>query len=98
MRSLHTAMSPDSSKPATQAPKLDETIIAALDHYFVLLGDQKPHALHDMVMAAVEKPLLKYVMQRYQGNVSHASLALGMTRTTLRTKLKQHGMSAESFL
>ena len=89
---------PDSNKPAARAPKLDETIVAALDHYFLLLGDQKPHALHEMVIGAVEKPLLRYVMRRYNGNVSHASLALGITRTTLRTKLKQHGITAEPLL
>jgi Fis family transcriptional regulator len=76
-------------------PRLDETIFHALEHYFKLLGDQSPHALHDMVMDAVEKPLLQFVVQRYAGNVSHASQALGITRSTLRAKLKRHGLGPQ---
>jgi Fis family transcriptional regulator, factor for inversion stimulation protein len=79
-------MPSNSSNP----PRIDDTIIQSLDHYFNTLGDQPPHALYDMVIRAVEAPLLAYVMQRYQGNVSHAAKALGITRNTLRKKLGVH--------
>jgi Fis family transcriptional regulator len=85
-------MSTNSIDPPEPRPRLEAAVCEALDHYFSLLGDQAPHALHDMVMHAVEKPLLVYVMNRYQGNVSHASEALGITRTTLRSKLKRFGI------
>jgi Fis family transcriptional regulator, factor for inversion stimulation protein len=74
-------------------PRIDDTIRLSLDHYFNSLGDQPPHALYDMVIGAVEAPLLAYVMQRYQGNVSHAAKALGITRNTLRKKLSIHGIT-----
>jgi Fis family transcriptional regulator, factor for inversion stimulation protein len=76
-------------------PRIDDTIRQSLDHYFKTLGDQAPHALYDMVIGAVEAPLLTYVMQRYGGNVSHAAKALGMTRNTLRKKLSIHGIQFE---
>jgi Fis family transcriptional regulator len=47
-----------------------------------------------MVMTAAERPLLIYVMDRYQGNLSHAAQALGITRFTLRSKLRAHGLIA----
>lgn len=84
-------MSTSSSKP----PRIDDTIRQSLDHYFTTLGDQPPHALYDMVIGAVEAPLLAYVMQRYEGNVSHAAKALGITRNTLRKKLSTHSIKLD---
>jgi DNA-binding protein Fis len=43
-----------------------------------------------MVIQAVERPLLDYVLAHYQGNISHAASALGLTRNTLRKKLALH--------
>lgn len=80
------------SSVSNNPPRIDETIQQSLDHYFQTLGDQPPHALYDMVIGAVEAPLLAYVMQRYSGNVSHAAKALGITRNTLRKKLGIHGI------
>ncbi len=74
------------------APKLGETVRKSLGHYFHVLGDQPPHALYDMVIQAVEKPMLDVVMARYHGNISHAAKALGLTRNTLRKKLQLYGL------
>ena len=82
-------MPSSSNSPA----RIDDTIRQSLDHYFKTLGDQPPHALYDMVIGAVEAPLLAYVMQRYDGNVSHAAKALGITRNTLRKKLGIHNIT-----
>jgi len=48
--------------------------------------------VYDMVIHSVEKPLLEIVLNRYEGNQSHAALALGINRNTLRKKMKQHGI------
>jgi len=77
-------------------PKIDVTVRKALERYFQTLGDEKPHALYDMVISAAERPMLEYVMARYSGNVSHAALALGITRNTLRKKLAIHSISSPS--
>jgi Fis family transcriptional regulator len=83
------------SDQGSRRQSIDATIRQALDLYFETLGDQRPHALHEMVMTAAERPLLDHVMARYRGNVSHAAAALGMTRNTLRKKLALHGLEAK---
>lgn len=64
----------------------------ALDEYFRDLDGQPPHAVYDMVLACMEKPLLEYVMNRADGNQSKAAAILGLNRNTLRKKLKQHNL------
>ena len=64
----------------------------ALDEYFRDLDGQPPHAVYDMVLACMEKPLLEYVMNRAGGNQINAAAILGLNRNTLRKKLKQHNL------
>lgn len=64
----------------------------ALDGYFKDLDGEKVRDVYDMVIHSVEKPLLEIVLNRYEGNQSHAALALGINRNTLRKKMKQHGI------
>ena len=49
-----------------------------------------PAGLHDMLVKAVEKPLLEVVMQQSQNNQSRAAQWLGLNRNTLRKKLLEH--------
>ena len=84
-------MSQNSGRPPRpEDTGIDETIRRSLDQYFKTLDGQRPHALYDMVIQAVERPLLDYVLAHYQGNISHAANALGITRNTLRKKLALH--------
>jgi Fis family transcriptional regulator len=64
----------------------------ALDEYFRDLDGQPPHAVYNMVLACMEKPLLEYVMNRAGGNQSKAAAILGLNRNTLRKKLQQHNL------
>jgi Fis family transcriptional regulator len=64
----------------------------ALDEYFKDLDGQPPHAVYDMVLQCMEKPLLEYVMNRAGGNQSKAAEILGLNRNTLRKKLKQYNL------
>jgi DNA-binding NtrC family response regulator len=45
-------------------------------------------------VARFEKEILSVEYQRHEGNVSRMSLALGMDRSHLYTKLKEHGIHA----
>lgn len=65
-------------------------IRGALEMYFRDLDGEPPHAVYDMLIQCVEKPMLEYVMHLAGGNQSKASEILGMNRNTLRKKLKQH--------
>ncbi|WP_420820417.1 helix-turn-helix domain-containing protein [Pseudomethylobacillus aquaticus] len=64
----------------------------ALDDYFRDLDGQPPHAVYDMVLACMEKPLLEYVLHRAGGNQSKAADILGLNRNTLRKKLKEYDL------
>lgn len=75
---------------AAPRPGLEGALIDALDLYFEQLGNQKPHALHDMVMLAIERPLLQYALARCEGNITKTSKLLGLTRNTLRKKISHH--------
>ena len=54
------------------------------------LRGAEPNGLHNLVMAAVEKPLLDVVMRQAEGNQSKAAEWLGINRNTLRRKLLDH--------
>ena len=68
---------------------LDACVRGALDEYFKDLDGQRPHAVYDMVLQCVERPLLEYVLNRAGGNQSKAAEILGLNRNTLRKKLQQ---------
>ena len=69
---------------------IDECVRASLDEYFNDLRGTDPANLHDMLVRAVEKPLLEVVMERCGQNQSRAAQWLGVNRNTLRKKLAQH--------
>ncbi len=71
---------------------LHQALYEMLDQYFSSLEGAKPNRVHAMVMAAVERPLLEYVMQRCKGNQSVASSLLGINRNTLRKRLREYGL------
>ena len=70
--------------------KLDECVRASLEAYLRDLDGLEPHGMHDMLVRAVEKPLLEVVMQHADHNQSRAAEWLGLNRNTLRKKLLDH--------
>ena len=71
---------------------LEQSVLRSLDRYFADLNGARPHALHELVMQAVERPLLKYAVDRCAGNQSAAADLLGINRNTLRRKLVDYGL------
>jgi Fis family transcriptional regulator len=69
---------------------LEECVRDTLQRYFDDLRGTEPDALHDMIMNAVEKPLLEVVLRQADGNQSKAAEWLGINRNTLRRKLTDH--------
>lgn len=71
---------------------IDHCIYDNLNSYFDTLQGTAPHDLYNMIINAVEKPMLDVVMRQAQGNQSRAAQWLGMNRNTLRKKLLDHGL------
>ena len=69
---------------------IDACVRESLEQYFKDLRGAEPHSLHEMLLAAVEKPLLDVVMKQAEGNQSKAAEWLGLNRNTLRRKLLDH--------
>ena len=69
---------------------IDECIRGALEQYFEDLRGTEPNAVHEMIIQAVERPMLDVVMKHADGNQSKAADWLGINRNTLRRKLLDH--------
>ena len=77
---------------AMSKKNIQDCIRDNLDSYFHDLRGAEPHSVHDMVMHAVEKPMLEVVMKKADGNQLRASAMLGINRNTLRKKLTDYGL------
>ena len=69
---------------------IEECIRASLEGYFRDLHGIEPDGIYDMLVNAVEKPLLEVVMAQADQNQSRAAQWLGLNRNTLRKKLLEH--------
>ena len=69
---------------------IDECVRNSLEGYFRDLRGTEPDGMHDMLVRAVEKPLLEVVMEHADNNQSKAAQWLGLNRNTLRKKLLEH--------
>nr|PZN63881.1 MAG: DNA-binding transcriptional regulator Fis [Pseudomonadota bacterium] len=67
----------------------------ALSDYFANLNGHRPAHLYDLVLREVEEPLFRTVLDYADGNQSQAAVILGITRGTLRKKLRQFGLRAD---
>jgi Fis family transcriptional regulator len=73
-------------------PSLRYTIETSLRAYLHELHDQSLTGLHGHVMAEVEQALMRVVMEHTCGNQSEASRILGLTRATVRRKIREHSI------
>ncbi|HYQ71482.1 MAG TPA: DNA-binding transcriptional regulator Fis [Gammaproteobacteria bacterium] len=68
------------------------SVTSALELY---LGDMNGHDVNDLyhvVLSEVEPAILNVVMDYVSGNQSQAAEVLGISRSTLRKKLKLYGL------
>jgi Fis family transcriptional regulator len=78
------------AKSDARENELQSTVRKVMKQYFKDLDGEKCSGIYDMVVLAVEKPMLEVVMTQAQGNQTRAAQLLGLNRNTLRKKLKQH--------
>jgi Fis family transcriptional regulator, factor for inversion stimulation protein len=73
--------------------KVSVAITESLDDYFMHLDGQPPHAIYDMVLSSIEKPMLEYILNKVGGNQSKAAEMLNINRNTLRKKMAQYNLN-----
>lgn len=71
---------------------LRSSVETCLQLYFKKLNGEKAADLYKMVMSEVEYALIYTVLEHTQGNQSKAAEYMGITRGTLRKKIKEHGL------
>ena len=76
------------SKPAS----IDEVVTRSLERYLRDLEGTNPQPIYDMVIDAVERPMLEVVMRHARHNQVRASEMLGINRNTLRKKIRIHAI------
>jgi Fis family transcriptional regulator, factor for inversion stimulation protein len=81
-----TGSTPDKTTPLSQC------VQASVAAYLANMAGHEIEDLYDLVMQEVERPLFELVLQHTQGNLSQAARLLGLTRNTLRKRLKAHGI------
>ena len=64
----------------------------AVTQYLRLMSDENVSDLYSLVLWQVEPALLRSVMTHVEQNQSKAAHLLGISRGTLRSKLRKHGL------
>jgi Fis family transcriptional regulator len=80
------------AEAAARETELASTVRRVMKQYFKDLDGEKCTGIYEMVVCAVERPMLEVVMFQAQGNQTRAAELLGLNRNTLRKKLQQHGL------
>jgi len=70
--------------------ELARSVERSLDEYFRKLDGEPPHCIYEMVIAHVERALLTSILDRSNGNQTHAAEMLGLNRNTLCAKLAKY--------
>lgn len=84
-----------SNLASSHTPLLRQSVRTALENYLLHLDGQYPVNLYELVLEEIETPLLQVVMQLTKKNQSKAAKLLGLSRGTLRKKLKQYNLDSE---
>lgn len=91
---MNISENPDLIKPNNDAPiRLSVHVKHALELYFSQLNGHDAADLYNLVISEVEKPLLEIVLEQSGYNQTKAAKVLGLSRSTLRKKLEQYGLS-----
>lgn len=78
---------------ADAAPvSLRQNVTEVMQHYFNNLRGEDPRHVHDFFLDEIEEPLITAVMKFTRNNQSETARILGLSRGTLRAKLKKFGL------
>jgi len=69
---------------------LEKWLDKSIKHYVSKLDVKQHRGLHDLIIGAVEEPLVQMVLDKTNGNQTQAANILGLNRNTLRKKIKTY--------
>ena len=69
---------------------INKSVQEAVEEYLQMMGDEPVSGLYEMVLAEVEAPLLRSVLDFTNHNQSQSAEILGLNRGTLRKKLRKY--------
>jgi Fis family transcriptional regulator len=75
-----------------QGERLHESVKNSLKNYFSRLKGEEPKDVYHMVLSEVEMPLLECLIHHTKNNQVKMAKWLGLSRGTLRQKLKKYGL------
>lgn len=71
---------------------LHDAVANTVRHYLNSPQELKD-PLYDLIIKQAEKPVIEAVLRETRGNQSKAAIMLGLSRGTLRKKIREHGIS-----
>lgn len=79
-------------KETLSAITLKQAVRDTLKNYFINIGNEQPVDFYSILLEEIERPLLEVLINHTHYNQVRMAQILGISRGTLRKKLKQHGM------
>lgn len=76
----------------SETTTLNEIVKETLHNYFSNVGEEKLVDFYAILLEEIEKPLLEVLINHTHYNQVKMAQILGISRGTLRKKLKQYGM------
>jgi Fis family transcriptional regulator len=93
MFSFKTAKELKSTEEIIQkSERLSDSVRELLKNYFSQLDGEEPKNVYDMVLSEIEMPLLECLINHTKNNHVKISKWLGLSRGTVRQKLKKSGL------
>jgi Fis family transcriptional regulator len=71
---------------------LRQAVKDTLRNYFTNIGTEQPVDFYSILLEEIERPLLEVLINHTHYNQVKMATILGISRGTLRKKLKQYGM------
>lgn len=76
----------------TTSKPLKDCVFSAMKNYYTHIEGGEPSEVYEMLLSQIEPALLETTMEFTRGNQSKAAIMLGLSRGTLRKKLKKYGL------
>ena len=71
---------------------LCQAVRDTLKNYFTNIGNEQPIDFYSILLEEIERPMLEVLINHTHYNQVKMAYILGISRGTLRKKLKQYGM------